>query len=102
MLCVARFIFPPQVNWDVPLNYRRKQARVPIRAKHTRAGNSALVCVRLLKREDVPYSDTPRINCALMATITVLADITAAPTAGPSVIPIGASTPIASGIAITL
>jgi len=38
-------------------------------------------------------------SCALIATTTVLADISIAPTAGVSKIPHGASTPAASGMA---
>ena len=37
-----------------------------------------------------------------MATITVLSDISTAPNAGESTMPIGANTPPASGIATTL
>lgn len=48
------------------------------------------------------YSDVRRKSCALRATITVLADIRMAPTAGWSTMPHGASTPAASGIAAML
>ena len=45
---------------------------------------------------------TRRSSCALMATMTVLRDIRSAPTAGESTKPTEASTPAASGSAITL
>jgi hypothetical protein len=43
-----------------------------------------------------------RINWALIATMTVLSDMSTAPTAGDSSIPKGANTPTANGKAITL
>ena len=45
------------------------------------------------------YSCALRRSCALIATITVLADINTAPTAGESTKPSGARTPAASGMA---
>src|SRR5690606_7175875 len=49
--------------------------------------------------EPPPHSRTRRSNCAFTATITVLADMRIAPTAGCSRMPWLASTPAASGIA---
>ncbi len=43
-----------------------------------------------------------RSSCALSATMTVLADMSTAPSAGPSSTPHEARTPAARGIAITL
>lgn len=48
------------------------------------------------------YSEALRSSWALIATITVLADINTAPTAGARTIPAHASTPAASGIAMML
>ena len=43
-----------------------------------------------------------RSNCAFTATMTVLSDMSTAPTAGESTIPHGARTPAASGMATLL
>ncbi len=51
---------------------------------------------------DHPERSARLRNWALIATMTVLADINTAPTAGESKIPIGARTPAASGSANTL
>jgi len=48
------------------------------------------------------YSFARRSSCALIATITVLADIKTAPTAGESTNPHGARRPAASGMATML
>src|SRR5690606_6117885 len=53
-------------------------------------------------REPPPHNRTRRSSCAFTATITVLADIRIAPTAGCSRTPWLASTPAASGIATML
>lgn len=50
----------------------------------------------------LPYSLVRRSSWALMATITVLADISTAPSAGDSTTPREAKTPAASGIATML
>jgi len=50
----------------------------------------------------VDQSSALRSSCALMATMTVLADISTAPTAGDSTNPQRASSPAASGMAMTL
>lgn len=49
-----------------------------------------------------PHSRTRRRSCAFTATMTVLSDISTAPTAGWSTMPYGASTPAASGMATML
>ena len=48
------------------------------------------------------YNFARRSSCALIATITVLRDISTAPIAGDSTIPRPARTPAASGMATTL
>lgn len=53
-------------------------------------------------RSYLGYSPVRRRSWALMATMTVLADISTAPMAGFSTTPQGCSTPAASGIATML
>jgi hypothetical protein len=59
---------------------------------------------RALKRAACPplYSLARRSSCALIATMTVLADISTAANAGGSRIPLDARTPAAKGIATML
>src|SRR5690606_33854469 len=84
-----------------PLEQARSAAR-----GHTRALTARVLRAIALARREAGvaeagrhYSFAVRSSCALIATITVLADIRIAPTAGASSMPAHASTPAASGMA---
>src|SRR5690606_10701376 len=77
-----------------------------VRALLERAAVAALLRCRVWMLVPVahtaPYSSVRRSSCAFNATMTVLSDISTAPTAGCSRIPLPARMPAASGIAMTL
>ncbi len=86
---------------DEPVRRIQKHNGLPPRRRRA-TGASLRTCASYPRRTHHPERCRPRRNWALMATITVLAVMKSAPTAGTRKIPRGASTPAARGIATTL
>jgi hypothetical protein len=81
----------------------RRNGKAPSRARRV---TLPLLNRRAVSRECIASSGrqsrTRRSSCALIATMTVLADISTAPIAGDNTKPLDANTPAASGIATML